>query len=83
MVGRLFAQDPRLYADIIMSSKQNYELIKNFVQSVNQELDVVKDGDVDTFTERFLKVRKYFDDFAAEALKESGSILAKLQDERE
>ena len=38
---------------------------------------------VDNRTERFLKVRKYFDDFAAEALKESGSILAKLQDERE
>ena len=82
MVGRLFAQDPRLYADIIMSSKQNYELIKNFVNSLQEQLKVIKEADVDIFTERFLNVRKYFGDFSEEALKESGSILAKLQDER-
>ncbi|CCX92912.1 t-protein [Succinatimonas sp. CAG:777] len=82
MVGRLFAQDPRLYADIIMSSKQNYELIENFVNSLQEQLKVIKEADVDTFTERFLNVRKYFGDFSEEALKESGSILAKLQDER-
>ncbi len=28
MVGRLFAQDPQLYADIIMSSENNLALIK-------------------------------------------------------
>ena len=82
MVGRLFAQDPRLYADIIMSSKQNYELIENFVNSLQEQLKVIKEADVDIFTERFLNVRKYFGDFSEEALKESGSILAKLQDER-
>ena len=82
MVGRLFAQDPRLYADIIMSSKQNYELIENFVNSLQEQLKVIREADVDIFTERFLNVRKYFGDFSEEALKESGSILAKLQDER-
>lgn len=82
MVGRLFAQDPRLYADIIMSSKQNYELIRNFVESLEAELEIIKDCDVDRFTERFLKVRDFFGDYATAALKESGSILAKLQDER-
>ena len=32
MVGRLFAQNPRLYADIIMSSKKNFELIKAYAR---------------------------------------------------
>lgn len=82
MVGRLFAQDPRLYADIIMSSKQNYELIKKFVESLENELLLVKNGDVDGFTKNFIKAREYFGDFADVAFKESGSILAKLQDER-
>ncbi|MBQ2266881.1 MAG: bifunctional chorismate mutase/prephenate dehydrogenase [Succinivibrio sp.] len=45
MVGRLFAQDPRLYADIIMSSEANYELIKSFVESVTKELEVIKNKD--------------------------------------
>lgn len=65
-----------------MSSKQNYELIENFVNSLQEQLKVIKEADVDIFTERFLNVRKYFGDFSEEALKESGSILAKLQDER-
>ncbi|MGN1280721.1 MAG: bifunctional chorismate mutase/prephenate dehydrogenase [Succinivibrio sp.] len=82
MVGRLFAQDPRLYADIIMSSKQNYELISNFVKSLEDELEVIKECDVDRFTERFLRVRDFFGEYATAALKESGSVLAKLQDER-
>ncbi|CCP02194.1 chorismate mutase-T and prephenate dehydrogenase [Erwinia amylovora Ea644] len=32
MVGRLFAQDPQLYADIIMSSENNLALIKRYYQ---------------------------------------------------
>ena len=83
MVGRLFAQDPRLYADIIMSSEANYELIKSFVESVTNELEVIKNKDTDKFTQEFLKTRDYFGEFANEAFVESGRILAKLQDERE
>ena len=83
MVGRLFAQDPRLYADIIMSSEANYELIKSFVESVTKELEVIKNKDTDKFTQEFLKTRDYFGEFANEAFVESGRILAKLQDERE
>ena len=82
MVGRLFAQDPRLYADIIMSSKQNCNLIKDFVSSMLNEVSLVENSDIDTFTSRFLEARDYFGEFAENAVKESGSILAKLQDER-
>lgn len=83
MVGRLFAQDPRLYADIIMASKDNLALISNFVKSLSQELKLVEKKDIDGFTEHFLKTRDYFGDFADEAFKESGAVLAKLQDERQ
>ncbi|HAR80512.1 MAG TPA: bifunctional chorismate mutase/prephenate dehydrogenase [Succinivibrionaceae bacterium] len=82
MVGRLFAQDPRLYADIIMSSKENYELLASYVESLREELSVIADKDVEGFTQRFLKAREYFGDDADSFLKESGAILAKLQDER-
>lgn len=83
MVGRLFAQDPRLYGDIIMSSDANLELIEKFVRSLSKDLSIVKDKDLDAFTERFLKTREYFGEFADVAFKESGSLLAKLQDERQ
>ncbi len=83
MVGRLFAQDPRLYADIIMASDSNIELIRNFVKSLADDLKIVEDRDVDAFTERFLKTRDYFGEFANDAFRESGAVLAKLQDERQ
>ncbi|MCV5706965.1 prephenate dehydrogenase/arogenate dehydrogenase family protein, partial [Escherichia coli] len=33
MVGRLFAQDPHLYADIILSSPQNLAMIRRYYQN--------------------------------------------------
>jgi len=82
MVGRLFAQDPRLYADIIMASDANVDLIRNFVKSLADDLKIVEDKNVDAFTENFIKIREYFGEFSDEAFKESGALLAKLQDER-
>ena len=32
MVGRLFAQDPRLYADIILANPRNAQLIRGYVE---------------------------------------------------
>lgn len=82
MVGRLFAQDPHLYCDIIMSSQQNIDLISNYAQSLQQELEHVSRFDKDTFVEHFLKAREYFGDYAGMFLRESGALLAKVQDER-
>lgn len=42
MVGRLFAQDPNLYADIILSSDENIEMIKRFHQSFGNALPCLR-----------------------------------------
>lgn len=83
MVGRLFAQDPRLYADIIMSSPSNLELIRKYVSALKEDLSTVEHGDIEEFIENFNKTLNYFGDFAHKALSDSGRALAKLQDERE
>lgn len=82
MVGRLFAQDPRLYADIIMSSERNLNLIQKYVQALKPELDLVLSRDTEEFTRRFLEARDYFGPLAGKFLRMSASVLAKLQDER-
>ncbi len=83
MVGRLFAQDPRLYADIIMSSKENLELIRKYVQSLKEDLGTIERMDMQEFTDNFNKTLNYFGEFANKAFTDSGRALAKLQDERE
>ncbi len=82
LVGRLFAQDPRLYADIIMSSQRNRDLVSSYMEALKPELDVILKSDAAAFEQRFLKAREYFGPYAERFLKESGSLLAKLQDER-
>lgn len=82
MVGRLFAQDPKLYADIIMSSEENTELCRAYVEALGEELDLVMRRDRDAFIDRFRDARDYFGDWANEALKESGHMLALVQAER-
>lgn len=82
MVGRLFAQDPRLYADIIMSSERNAELIKAYVEHLKPELELVMQGNAKEFEQRFLKAREYFGEYSDRFLKESGKLLAGAQDQR-
>ena len=65
-----------------MASDANVDLIRNFVKSLADDLKIVEDKNVDAFTENFIKIREYFGEFSDEAFKESGALLAKLQDER-
>ena len=82
MVGRLFAQDPHLYADIIMSSQNNAALIKDYVESLKSELDLVLSQNHDELIKRLKGARAYCGDFAQSFLKESAKLLAKMQDDR-
>lgn len=82
MVGRLFAQDPHLYCDIIMSSKEKSELIGAYVESLGPQLDIVRRGDREAFVKRFLEARAYFGELAPIFMKESGAMLAKIQADR-
>ncbi len=45
MVGRLFAQDPHLYADIILSSPQNLAMIRRYYQNFGEALGLLERGD--------------------------------------
>ncbi len=82
MVGRLFAQDPRLYADIVLSSEANADIIRAYVESLAPELDMVLRRDRDAFISRFMTARGWFGGWADTAMKESGRMLALVQAER-
>ena len=82
MVGRLFAQDPHLYADIILASPRNAALIRQYVEGLWPELLVVSGRDRDEFIRRFLEARSYFGDYAKQFMRESGVMLNLIQAER-
>lgn len=83
MVGRLFAQDPELYADIILSSPQNLAMIRRYYQNFDEVLGLLEQGDRAGFIDAFSQVSGFFGEHADEFLRESRMLLAQANDRRQ
>ena len=80
MVGRLFAQDAQLYADIIMSAPQNLAMIKRFHQRFGEAITMLESQDKVAFTQAFDQVENWFGDYAQHFLTESQGLLRQAND---
>lgn len=78
MVGRLFAQDPSLYAEIVFATPERLALLKEFIQSLQQNLGLIETGDKAEFIARFRKVAEWFGPFGEQAMRESTFLVEKL-----
>ena len=83
MVGRLFAQDPQLYADIIMSSGNNLALIKRYYQRFGEAIGLLEQGNKQAFIDSFRKVEHWFGDYAQRFQSESRVLLRQANDNRQ
>lgn len=82
MVGRLFAQAPQLYADIIFNDPQNIALLKRFHHRFGDAITFLERGDKATFIKEFLKVGNWFGGYAKQCLINSKQLLLKANDDR-
>lgn len=82
MVGRLFAQNPELYADIIMAQPENLAMIRRYHQRFGQLLELLEQYDTQAFIDEFDKVKQWFGDYAQQFLIESRNLLAQAHDQR-
>lgn len=80
MVGRLFAQDPVLYTDIIFSNHDNIAMMKRFAYRFLELIDDVEMDDKDAFIKMFNQVSDWFGDYAKLFLTESKTMLLKAHD---
>ncbi|WP_086971421.1 bifunctional chorismate mutase/prephenate dehydrogenase [Vibrio coralliirubri] len=80
MVGRLFAQDPNLYGDIILSSDENIEMIRRFHSCFGEALEILDGKDKAKFVESFNQVSDWFGDYSQQFLQESQSLLKQAHD---
>ncbi|KJR40054.1 bifunctional chorismate mutase/prephenate dehydrogenase [Candidatus Magnetoovum chiemensis] len=74
MVGRLFAQDSELYAEIVFATPLRRKMLKEFVYSLNEQLEMLENNDKNLFIERFNETTKWFGSFSEQALRESTFI---------
>ena len=82
MIGRLFAQDGALYADIIADKPENLSVIESLKQSFEQSFEFFKNNDKQGFIDAFEKVHLWFGDYSEQFLNESRNLLQKANDLR-
>jgi chorismate mutase/prephenate dehydrogenase len=75
MVGRLFAQDPGLYTEIIFSNPDNIHMMRRYSERFSELLDLVESGDKEQFMQTFSQISDWFGDYAAQFLAESAGML--------
>ncbi|WP_395341804.1 bifunctional chorismate mutase/prephenate dehydrogenase [Ningiella sp. W23] len=80
MVGRLFAQAPELYADIIFSNEQSVDLLKGFNRRFEDAISLLESGDKKGFVERFKQTAQWFGDYAKVCMVDSKKLLLKADD---
>lgn len=80
MVGRLFAQDPILYSDIIFANPDNISMMKRFAYRFLELLEDVEVGDKEAFVTMFNQVSNWFGHYAEDFLTESKGMLLKANE---
>ncbi|HIP76745.1 MAG TPA: bifunctional chorismate mutase/prephenate dehydrogenase [Psychromonas hadalis] len=83
MVGRLFAQEPALYADIILAQKNNLDMIKRYHQHFADAITLLENGDRTAFISRFEAVTDWMGDYSTLFLNESRTLLQQAHDNRQ
>lgn len=82
MVGRLFAQNAELYADIMLSSSDVAALLSRYQQRFSQLLALLQTQDKAGLMAEFAKGQQFFGELAGQFLKESKQLLQKAADGR-
>lgn len=81
MVGRLFAQSPELYSDIMLAQFNDVEgLLASYQETFELTLDKLKAGDKAALIDSFSEAKHYFSGCAEQFLKQSRGLLNKAND---
>lgn len=81
MVGRILAQNPRLYADIEILNPEIHKTVKVLINSMNKLAKIVESNDIKGFIKYFNKAADYLGDFKKQAMIESDYVVSQLATE--
>ena len=77
-IGRLFAQKPDLYAEILMRNPVGGEMRAHFLEAASAVNQAVAEGDRQAFVSLFRGAGESFADFGQEAMRISDDLIARL-----
>ncbi|MBQ4846243.1 MULTISPECIES: bifunctional chorismate mutase/prephenate dehydrogenase [unclassified Pseudoalteromonas] len=83
MVGRLFAQSPELYSDIMLAQYNDVEgLLASYQDTFAGTLDMLKKGDKAALIDAFADAKQYFSSCVTQFLSQSRGLLNKANDSK-
>jgi chorismate mutase/prephenate dehydrogenase len=80
MTGRIFAQNPEMYADIVLADEHRRALLLELLDHHQRLAELVRNDDKAGFSTEFRRVAAFFGDFAPQALAESSYLIHRLAD---
>ncbi|HPA17660.1 MAG TPA: bifunctional chorismate mutase/prephenate dehydrogenase [Verrucomicrobiae bacterium] len=78
MIGRLFAQDPGLYGEIIFGSPERRTLLLEFLDALSRHRKMLAKGDRAAFSTEFKRIAEWFGPFSEQAMRESNFLIDQL-----
>ena len=75
IAGRLLAQSPGLYADILCMNPSVPKVLDMCEQAAGEIHQMITDGDREAFTVEFLASREWFGPFCEQAQKETDHLI--------
>lgn len=79
-IGRFFTQDPVLYTDIIIESKENIILIKRYYKRFKEILTLLEQNDKEEFVRQFEKIKRWMSIYSDPFFKDSYRLLRRIND---
>lgn len=79
-IGRFFNQNPHLYADIIMESKENIFLIKRYYKRLIKIFMLLEQNDKKEFIKQFKKIKYWINKHSECLLQDSHRLLKQIGD---
>jgi prephenate dehydrogenase len=78
IAGRILAQDPLLYADILTRNPEIPAVLETCQQAAASLNSVVRSGDIDAFSSRFIADREWFGEYCVQSLKETDRLITTM-----
>jgi prephenate dehydrogenase len=78
VAGRILAQDPMLYADILCENPEVAGVLKLCCHAAESLAEIIRSGDTDEFSRMFITDRKWFGDFCTRSLEETDRLISTM-----
>lgn len=75
LIGRLFAQDPNLYAEIEMANPYGDEIRQHFIEAAVNFNDLIQRQDRQEFCDHFREIRSYLAEFSDQSMELSNFLI--------